>query len=105
VSGSHSFWYYCSQCQALKKRPQKHEDLEKQRDHDNTLFISINMNNNFAKIQLKHNFLHKQPEQFEVDNLVQEEIKKNIHLMPSDIYKQLELNYPDLTQKQVHAVE
>ncbi|CAG8524009.1 20256_t:CDS:2 [Gigaspora rosea] len=53
VSGGHSFWYYCSQCQALKKRPRKHEDLEKQRDRD---------------------------KQFE-----------------------LELNYPDLTQKQVHA--
>ncbi|CAG8789099.1 7663_t:CDS:1, partial [Cetraspora pellucida] len=32
-----------------------------------------------------------------------EEIKKNIHLTPSDIYKQLEQNYPNLTQKQVHA--
>ncbi|CAG8687554.1 9232_t:CDS:2, partial [Racocetra persica] len=111
VPGSHSFWYYCSQCQTLNKRPRKHKDLEQQRDRDSmerfacegTLYISINLNSNFAKIRLKHNFLHKRPERFEVDNVVQEHIKKNIYLTLSDIYKQLESNYPDLMQKQVHA--
>ncbi|CAG8729994.1 2196_t:CDS:2, partial [Cetraspora pellucida] len=34
VPGSHSFWYYCFQCQTLNKRSQKHKDLEQQRDRD-----------------------------------------------------------------------
>ncbi|CAG8729893.1 6542_t:CDS:2, partial [Cetraspora pellucida] len=32
-----------------------------------------------------------------------EHIKKYIYLTPSDIYKQLKSNYPDLMQNQVHA--
>ena len=35
--------------------------------------------------------------------MIKEEIKRNIHLTPSDIFKQLEQQHPNLTQKQVHA--
>ncbi|CAG8592420.1 1014_t:CDS:2, partial [Dentiscutata heterogama] len=77
VLESHSFWYYCSQCQTLNKRSQKYKDLEQQRDH----------------------------ERFEVDNVVQEHIKKYIYLISSDIYKQLESNYPDFMQKQLNSMK
>jgi len=56
-----------------------------------------------AIISLQHDLLHKRPDWFGLDDTIKEEIKKNIHLTPSDIFKQLEQQYPDLTQKQVHA--
>ncbi len=56
-----------------------------------------------AIISLQYDLLHKRPDQFGLDDIIKEEIKKNIHLTPSDIFKQLEQQYPDLTQKQVHA--
>ena len=56
-----------------------------------------------AIISLQHDLLHKRPDRFGLDDTIKEEIKKNIHLTPSDIFKQLEQQYPDLTQKQVHA--
>jgi len=56
-----------------------------------------------AIISLQHDLLHKRPDRFGLYDTIKEEIKKNIHLTPSDIFKQLEQQYPDLTQKQVHA--
>ncbi|CAG8745497.1 16482_t:CDS:2, partial [Dentiscutata heterogama] len=34
---------------------------------------------------------------------IKNEIKANLHLMPSDIYRRIEHNYPEITQKQIHA--
>ncbi|CAG8548478.1 18746_t:CDS:2 [Dentiscutata erythropus] len=42
-------------------------------------------------------------ERFGVNEIIKEEIKKNLHLNPSEIYQILECNHPNLTQKQVHA--
>ncbi len=50
-----------------------------------------------AIISLQHDLLHKRPERFGLDDIIKEEIKKNIHLTSSDIFKQLEQQYPDLT--------
>ncbi|CAG8807670.1 6120_t:CDS:2, partial [Racocetra persica] len=40
-----------------------------------------------------------------IANLIEEiknKIKANFHLMPSEIYRTLECNYPEITQKQIH---
>ena len=104
-------WYYCSQNCTLTKRPRKHENQDKQRDREyiewydcnGILKISLNMETQIAKINLQHNLLHKRPDRFGVNNSIKEEIKRSLHLTPSDIFKQLEQQYPNLTQKQVHA--
>ncbi len=41
-------------------------------------------------ISLQYNLFHKWFDQFGLDDTIKEEIKKNIHLTPSDIFKQLE---------------
>jgi hypothetical protein len=56
-----------------------------------------------ATIDLQHNLLHKRPDRFGLSDSIKEVIKRSLHLTPSDIFKQLELQHPDLTQKQVHA--
>jgi len=43
-----------------------------------------------AIISLQHDLLHKRPDWFGLDDTIKEEIKKNIYLTPSDIFKQLE---------------
>ena len=54
-------------------------------------------------MHLKHNVLHKRPEWFGITEAVKEYIKKNTSLTSSDIYKQLEYDNSNLTQKQIHA--
>jgi hypothetical protein len=61
------------------------------------------METHIATIDLKHNLLHKRPHRYGLNDSIKEVIKGSLHLTPSDIFKQLELQYPDLTQKQVHA--
>ncbi|CAG8794566.1 5655_t:CDS:1, partial [Racocetra fulgida] len=93
------------------KRPRKHENFHKQRDRgyierfscNGTLKIVLNMETNIATIDLQHNLLHKRPDRFNTSDDIKAEIKKNIHLTPADIFKQLEQQNPNLTQKQVHA--
>ncbi|CAG8790313.1 4857_t:CDS:2 [Dentiscutata erythropus] len=107
----YTFQYRCSQCRSLAKKPRKHQDLECQRDRESierfdcsgTLRISINMIDNHASIYLKHEILHKRPKRNRVTEEIKNEIKANLHLMPSDIYRRLEHNYPEITQKQIHA--
>ena len=65
--------------------------------------ILINMNTCTAKVHLKHNILHKWPEWLGVNESIKEYIKKNTCLTPSEIFKQIEYDHPNLTQKQVHA--
>jgi len=61
------------------------------------------METHVAMIDLQHNLLHKRPDRFGLNDSIKEVIKRNLYLASSDIFKQLELQYPDLTQKQVHA--
>ncbi|CAB4402232.1 unnamed protein product [Rhizophagus irregularis] len=61
------------------------------------------MGTNIASVNLQHSIIHKRPERFGVNENIKEEIRKNIHLTPSDIYRILEHDNPNLTQKQVHA--
>ncbi|PKY40067.1 hypothetical protein RhiirA4_415555 [Rhizophagus irregularis] len=56
-----------------------------------------------SQFNLQHSIIHKRPERFGVNENIKEEIRKNIHLTPSDIYRILEHDNPNLTQKQVHA--
>ncbi|EXX54306.1 hypothetical protein RirG_235770 [Rhizophagus irregularis DAOM 197198w] len=70
----YTYWYYCSQCQQLAKKPCKNEDLNKQRD-----------------------------QRYAVSDTIKEKIKQYINFTPKDIFRQLEQENPDLTQKQVHA--
>ncbi|CAG8706829.1 23138_t:CDS:2 [Rhizophagus irregularis] len=58
------------------------------------------MGTNIASVNLQHSIIHKQPERFGVNENIEEEIRKNIHLTPSDIYRILEHDNPNLTQKQ-----
>ncbi len=101
------FWYKCSQCQSLAKRPRKHETIEKQRDRipierfncNGLIKITLNMEIKTALVHLQHFIIHKRPERFGVDESIKEEIRKNIHLTPSDIFRVLEYDNPNLTQK------
>ncbi|CAG8625214.1 12259_t:CDS:2 [Cetraspora pellucida] len=52
---------------------------------------------------LKHNILHKRPERFGVSDIIKEKIKQYLQFTPKDIFRQLELDNQNLTQKQVHA--
>src|ERR1051325_10262387 len=105
----HTIWYNCSQFCTLAKRARKHENQENHRDResmdrfncDGLVKISINIDTCIAKVHLKHNILHKRPEWFGVTEAIKEYIKKNTSLTPSDIYKQLEYDNPNLTQKQI----
>ncbi|GBC07403.1 hypothetical protein RclHR1_07440008 [Rhizophagus clarus] len=107
----YTIWYNCSQSNSLAKRPQKHEDLEKHRDREymnrfnceGLVKILINTSTCIAKVHLKHNILHKRPEWLGVTESIKEYIKKNTCLAPSEIFKQIEYDHPNLTQKQVHA--
>ncbi|CAB4484756.1 unnamed protein product [Rhizophagus irregularis] len=65
--------------------------------------IKLKMGTNIASVNLQHSIIHKQPERFGVNENIEEEIRKNIHLTPSDIYRILEHDNPNLTQKQVLA--
>ncbi|CAG8765328.1 16596_t:CDS:2 [Cetraspora pellucida] len=56
---------------------------------------------NIATIDLHHTVLHKCPDRFNISDNIKVEIK-NIYQMPADIFKQLEQQHPNLTQKQVH---
>ena len=111
VNMVHTIWYNCSQSSLLKKKPRKHENSENHRDREcmdrfnceGRAKISINIDTCVAKVHLKHNILHKRPEWFGVTESIKEHIKKNSNLTPSDIFKQLEYNNPNLTQKQVHS--
>jgi hypothetical protein len=72
-------------------------------DCNGVLKISLNMETHIVTIDLKHNLLHKRPHRYGLNDSIKEVIKGSLHLTPSDIFKQLGLQYPDLTQKQVHA--
>ncbi|CAG8627687.1 11975_t:CDS:2, partial [Racocetra persica] len=72
-------------------------------DCNGQIKIVLNLRLNNASIHLKHSMLHKRSKRFGIDEIIKEEIKKNIHLSPSEIYHILENNYSNLTQKQVHA--
>ncbi|GBC04734.1 hypothetical protein RclHR1_05830012 [Rhizophagus clarus] len=87
---NYTMWYYCSQNCTLAKRPCKHENQDKQRDRESIIY-------------LKHDLLHKRPDRFGLNDTIKEEIKRNIHLTPSDIFKQLEQQHPNVTQKQFHT--
>src|SRR5437868_2124176 len=105
------FWYNCSQSYTLAKCLRKHEDFHKQRDKEylerftcnSVLKILLDMEINIAMINLQHNLLHKCPDRFNVSDDIKAEIKNNIHQMLADIFRQLESQNPNLTQKQVHA--
>ncbi|CAG8768953.1 16202_t:CDS:2, partial [Racocetra fulgida] len=79
------------------KRPRKHEDLNKQRDRgyierfscNGVLKILLNMEMNTAAVDLQHNLLHKRPDRFNVSDIIKAEIKKNLHLMPADIFRHI----------------
>ncbi|CAG8615470.1 4531_t:CDS:1, partial [Dentiscutata heterogama] len=93
------------------KKPHKYQNPEYQRDRESikhfdcsgTLRISINMIDNYASIYLKHKILHKQPERNRVTEEIKNKIKANLYLMPNNIYRRLEYNYSEITQKQIYA--
>lgn len=82
----------------MTKRPQKYENQDKQQDREyierydcnGTLKISLNIETQIATVNLQHDLLHKWPDRFGINNIIKEKIKKNLHLMSSDIFKQLE---------------
>ncbi|CAG8578039.1 6461_t:CDS:2 [Dentiscutata erythropus] len=89
-----TFRYRCSQCQNLAKKPRKHKNVKNQRDQlsiqqfycKSTIKIIINIEASYVSVHLKHSIFHKQPDRYRVKL----EIQKNLHLSPSEIYKQLE---------------
>ncbi|CAG8848282.1 8054_t:CDS:1, partial [Racocetra persica] len=55
---------------------------------------------NCASVHLKHSTIHKWPDRYGVSEEIKLEIQKHLHLSPSEIYKQLEQDNLNLTQKQ-----
>ncbi|CAG8719143.1 9056_t:CDS:2, partial [Ambispora leptoticha] len=86
-------------------------DPNQQRDRESierfdcggTLRITINMMNDSAFIYLKHKTLHQQPERNRVTDKIKNKIKENLQLAPSDIYSMIEQDFPEISQKQIHA--
>ncbi|CAG8742449.1 12731_t:CDS:2, partial [Cetraspora pellucida] len=107
----YSYYYNCSQSCTLAKRPRKHDDSNKQRDREyidqftcnGILKILLDMEINVATVDLQHNLLHKRSDRFNVTDDIKVEIQKNIHCTPANIFRQLEQQNPNLTQKQVYA--
>jgi hypothetical protein len=105
-----NFWYKCSQNSSLAKKPRKIEDLSKQRDKlptmrfdcNGILKIAINMNLKTANIQLCHDLIHDRPEKISVAQEIRDFIKDRLQQTPAEIFNQLEINNPNLTQKQCH---
>ncbi|CAG8767553.1 14358_t:CDS:2 [Dentiscutata erythropus] len=95
----------------FSKKPRKYQNPECQRDRESIecfdcngmLKISINMITNNASIYLKYKILYQRPERNRVTEEIKNIIQSNLHLMPSDIYRILESNHPEITQKQIHA--
>jgi hypothetical protein len=61
------------------------------------------MNNFLVTIYFKYDILHKRPERYAVSDTIKEKIKQYINFTPKDIFRQLEQENPNLTQKQVHT--
>jgi len=57
-------------------------------------------NSNRVMLKFRHDFLHARPENHGVTQEIKDKIRQQLHLTPKEIYASL--NYPDLTQKQVH---
>jgi len=64
--------------------------------------ILIDVNNQLATINMVHDILHKRPERYTVDENIKELINSQLHLSPAEIFGQIELNNPNITQKQIH---
>lgn len=104
-----TFRFYCSQSEVLLKNSRKNADIGKQRDKMSMTRFNCNgilkvkfygENVNRAVLKFKHNLLHARPEHYGVTPEIKDKIRQQLHLTPKEIYATL--NYPDLTQKQVH---
>ncbi|CAB4422541.1 unnamed protein product [Rhizophagus irregularis] len=90
--------------------PKKNENEEKHRDKipidrfdcDSVVKIMIDITNQQAIIDYTHGILHKRPERHPISEDIKEFINSQLHLSPAEIFAQLELNNPDITQKQIH---
>src|ERR1044072_4715872 len=71
-------------------------------DCDSIIKIIINTNDQQATINYTHGILHKRPERYLIDEETKEFINSQIHLSPAEIFGQLELRNPNITQKQIH---
>src|SRR5436305_95341 len=71
-------------------------------DCNSTIKIMINTNDQQATINYTHSILHKRPERYLIDEEIKEFINSQIHLSPAEIFGQLELRNPNITQKQIH---
>src|ERR1051325_5370289 len=106
----YTYWYKCSQDRSLAKRSRKSEDENKHRDTipierfdcNSAIKIIINTNVQQAMINYTHSILHKRPERYLINEETKEFINSQIHLSPAEIFGQLELKNPNITQKQIH---
>ena len=106
----YNFCYKCSQNSNLTKRSRKIEDISKQRDRkpierfncNGILKIEIDINSKTAFIQLLHDLIHDRPEKINVMQDIKNFIKDRLNQSPAEIFNQLELDNPNLTQKQCH---
>jgi deferrochelatase/peroxidase EfeB len=94
----------------LTKKPRKIEDLSKQCDKlpsikfncNGTLKIVIDTNSKTANVQIYHDLIHDRPEKINVSQEIKNFIRDRLHESPAEIFNQLEINNPNLTQKQCH---
>jgi hypothetical protein len=94
----------------LTKKPRKIKDLSKQRDKlpsikfncNGMLKIVIDTNSKMANVQLYHDLIHDRPEKINISQEIKNFIRDRLHESPVKIFNQLEINNPNLTQKQCH---
>jgi len=92
------------------KKPRKTEDLSKQRDKQSIerfdcngiLKIKIDINLKIAIVQLYHDLIHDRPEKIHVSEEIKIFIRDRLCQTPAEIFSQLEVDNPNLTQKQCH---
>jgi len=69
-------------------------------DCNGTLRITVNMNLKTANVQLNHDLIHDRLEKINVTQEIRDFIKDRLHQTPAEIFNQLEIDNPNLTQKQ-----
>ena len=71
-------------------------------DCNGTLRITVNMNLKTANVQLNHDLIHNRLEKINVTQEIRDFIKDRLHQTPAEIFNQLEIDNPNLIQKQCH---
>ncbi|PKY46991.1 hypothetical protein RhiirA4_462027 [Rhizophagus irregularis] len=83
----------------LEKEKLVHDSNIIRYDCNEILKIAIDINSKIADIQLYHDLIHDKLERISVNQEISNFIDNRFHQTPAEIFNQLEINNPNLTQK------